>query len=463
MPEVETMEPKASSPSAREAIAALVDEFESAGGPVSADPLRWPGYPEQLKRAAAASGEDESVLSGRARIGEEQFVLIAMDFNFLGGSMGAASGARIVRAFDEARAERLPVVSLIASGGARMQEGMCSLVQMQRVAAAQARTRSEGIPHIAVLRQPTTGGVWAALGSVADVIFAISDSTVAFAGARVRGAAEIREPEFSSEGQFEAGVVDRVLDEGDVRSELKLALRLLQPFQPGPVEPADVPAALGWDRPDAVGGAWEHVLRARSFDRPRAPSYLDAYFDERLELSGDRAGGLTSGLLFGVGRREDRSIAYAAQTGAATGPGGYRAAMRLIELAARLRLPVLTLIDTPGAANDAAAERGGVGTAIGELFQRVAASPVPITSLVIGEGGSGGALALASPERLWIVPAGYFAVIAPEGAAAILARDTSRAPELAERIHLLPKELLRLGVVHGVARVSGDPTSDSPG
>ena len=169
-----------------------------------------------------------------------------------------------------------------------------------------------------------------------------------------------------------------------------------------------------------------------------------------MTISGDRAGGHDPGMLCGFGRRDGRTIAYAAQTGTANTAAGYRTAARLIELAERLRLPVLTLIDTPGAANDAAAERGAIGSAIGELFQRVASSSVPITSLVIGEGGSGGALALAS-ERPWIAPDGYFAVIAPESAASILERDESRAPELAERLRLRPPDLLKLGIVRGIA------------
>jgi acyl-CoA carboxylase subunit beta len=164
-----------------------------------------------------------------------------------------------------------------------------------------------------------------------------------------------------------------------------------------------------------------------------------------LRSRGTGVGGTDPEMLCGFGRRDGRTIAYVAQTGGVGGPAGFRTAARLLGLAARLRLPVLTLIDTPGPANGADAARGAVGTAIGELFQRVVASTVPITSLVIGEGGSGGALALASPDRLWIAPDAYFAVIAPEGAAAILERDPSRAPAIAERMHLRPADLLRLG------------------
>ena len=442
--------PRASSPSARDAIRWLVDEFHELEGPVSGDPLDWPGYPEKLEQARADSGEDESVVTGHARLDGEPLVLIAMDFRFLGGSMGAATGMRICRALDEARRARCVVVSLIASGGARIQEGMCSLVQMQRVAAAQARLRSEGNAHIAVLRHPTTGGVWAALGSVADVVYALPGATVAFAGPRVRGVEAEAGEDFTADGKRRQGAVDRVLGEDELRDELALAVALLRPSPDGGPRAAAVPAIPPSDRKGAVDSAWEHVLRARRASRPRATGYLDSYFEARMSISGDRAGGHDAGMLCGFGRREGRTIAYVAQTGTRNTAAGYRTATRLIELAERLRLPVLTLIDTPGAANDAAAEHGAIGSAIGELFLRVASSSVPITSLVIGEGGSGGALALAS-DRPWIAPDGYFAVIAPESAAAILERDESRAPEVAERLRLRPSDLVELGIVRGIA------------
>ena len=156
-------------------------------------------------------------------------------------------------------------------------------------------------------------------------------------------------------------------------------------------------------------------------------------------------------MLCGVGRRAGRTVAYAAQTGTATTPAGFRTAARLIGLAGRLELPVLTLVDTPGAANDAAAEHAGVGPALAGLFAAVAAARVPITTLVIGEGGSGGALALTSPDRVWITPDAYYSVISPEAATAILKLDPAEAPATADRLRLRPQDLVELAVVTGIA------------
>ncbi|WP_461034866.1 carboxyl transferase domain-containing protein, partial [Streptomyces mayteni] len=184
----------------------------------------------------------------------------------------------------------------------------------------------------------------------------------------------------------------------------------------------------------------------------RATAYLDAYFESREPISGDRCGGVDEGLLAGFGRRAGRTVGYAAQLGTRTTPAGYRTAARLIRLAGRLGHPVLTLVDTPGAANDAAAERAGAGPAIADLFAAVATSPVPVTSLLIGEGGSGGALALAAPGNTWATPDSYFAVINPEAAAAILKRPPGAAETTADELRLRPQDLVELGVVRGIVR-----------
>jgi len=437
--------------SARQAIAAVAERFvEFDEDVVSSDPLGWPGYTAQRARARARSGESESVVCGHARIGSTDVAIIAFDFAFMGGSMGEATGRKITNAFARARAARQSVVTLVASGGCRMQEGMRSLVQMQRIAAAVHELRAAGVPHVSVVRSPTTGGVWAALAAGADVVLARRDATVAFAGRRVRNQDARDEEAFTSEGKLAAGHVDLLVDDSELQPPLAVLLDMLTIARSVPPAPADVPSALG--RGDLPPDGWSAVQRARDPERPRAQAYLERYFDARVPVSGDRAGGSDAGMLCGIGRRQGRPIAYAAQSGTANTPAGFRTAARLIRLADRLNLPILTLIDTPGAANDAAAERGGVGTAIAELLAAVAGARVPITTLVIGEGGSGGALALASPTDLWITPDAYFAVIAPEGATAILKHDPGEAATIANHLRLRPQDLLELGIVRGIAR-----------
>ncbi|WP_107118962.1 carboxyl transferase domain-containing protein [Streptomyces bungoensis] len=437
--------------SARRILALVADEgtFREVPAPTrdspAGGPLGWDGYDASRARAADRTGEEESVVCGTARVHGTEAVLIAFEFGFLGGSLGERTGDRLEAAYTYAREHRLPVVPLIATGGSRMQEGMLALTQLQRVARQSALTREAGLAQVAVLRDPTTGGGWATLGAGADVILALPGAQVGFAGSRVRPP-DADPSAYTAEAQVAAGSADAVVPPGDLRETLGLWLRLLT----GSAGEAGPPHALGATALPGTG--WEAVTRARSPERPRARAYLDAFFSRRVAISGDRCGGTDpDGVLCGFGERDGRTVAYAAQTGAATRPAGYRTAARLIRLADRLGVPVLTLVDTPGAANDAEAERQGAGAAIAEVFGAVAAARVPVTTLVIGEGGSGGALALAAPGNTWVTPDGYFSVIAPELAAAILKRPVSEIEATAGQLRLRPQDLVELGVVRGIA------------
>lgn len=179
---------------------------------------------------------------------------------------------------------------------------------------------------------------------------------------------------------------------------------------------------------------------------------LAAYFEQapRFEIRGDRCGSVDTGLRCGFGRHDGATIGYIAQAGERTTPAGFRTATRLITVATRLRLAVLTLIDTPGAAAAPADEAAGAGSAMAELFVAVASSQVPITSVVIGEGVSGGALALASPGNLWIARDGYLAVTGPEMAASILKLGPGDIPAVTERLRLTPADLMARGIVRGI-------------
>ncbi|MFJ2234075.1 carboxyl transferase domain-containing protein [Streptomyces sp. NPDC087859] len=485
--------------SAREFLALLTDDFTELPAPAREwtpdGPLGWQGYDAARLRATERTGEDESVVCGTGQVEGARAVLLAFEFGYLGGSLGVRTGDRLEAAYAYARAHRLPVVPLVATGGSRMQEGMLALTQLQRVARQSALTREAGLPQIAVLRDPTTGGGWATLGAGADIVLALPGAQIGFAGSRVRPP-DADPSAYTAEAQVAAGAVDAVVRPEELRETLGRWLRLLTgsstraapvPRTPAPghsavadtAGPPTADAAPGTPasddtapRPDAPADAdgageargpgapgsggtaahlpltgWEAVQRARSPRRPRAERYLDDYFTHRVTISGDRCGGTDPGMLCGFGEHAGRTVAYAAQAGTATRPAGYRTAARLIRLADRLGIPVLTLVDTPGAANDAEAERQGAGAAIAEVFGAVASARTPVTTLLIGEGGSGGALALAAPGNTWATPDSYFSVIAPESAAAILKRPPEETEATADQLRIRPQDLVELGVV----------------
>ncbi|WP_405379059.1 MULTISPECIES: carboxyl transferase domain-containing protein [Streptomyces] len=412
-------------------------EAGPAGGP-----LGWPGYDAGLARAAARSGEAEAVVARVGRVGECEAVLLAFEFGFLGGSIGRAAGARIGAALRTARDLRLPVVSLLASGGTRVQEGMHALTQLQAIAREMVRLRAAGLPQLAVLAGPVTGGSWATLGAGADVRLALPGVQVGFSGARVRP--EGADPAaYTAEAQAAAGQVDALVAWEELPGAVAGWLALLTRPARGPVPPPSVP---GGGAPPATG--WEAVERARSAGRPRARAHLAAAFGRLAPLACP-----DPGLLVGLGEAGGRSAGYVAQLGTRTTPAGFRSATRLIRLADRLSIPVLTLVDTPGAANDARAEREGVGAAVAETITALAAARVPVTTLVVGEGGSGGAVALTAPGRIWVTPGSYYSVLAPEPAAAVLKRDVSdpsAVAEVAERLRLRPQDLVAMGLARGI-------------
>ena len=340
-----------------------------------------------------------------------------------------------------------------------MQEGTSALLQMQAVTAAIAGARRAGIPHVAVAGDPTTSGVWSSLIAGADVLISVPGARVSFSGSRTRPAgADPRSPEYLADGKWDRGFVDVLSGVPGLRAEVAAVVRLLSPRSRGdgprraplPAWPAGDGAGDGDTDGPPRADAWTHVSGARSPRRARADRWLAGYFGQRFEIRGDRCGGVDPGLCCGFGSHPGATIAYVAQTGLRTTPAGFRTATRLLGLAARFRLPVLTLIDTPAAAAAPADEAAGVGTAIAELFVAMAASQVPVTSVVIGEGVSGGALALASPGDLWIARDGYLAVTAPELAVSILKLDARDIPQVATWLRLTPAELTSRGIVRGI-------------
>jgi acyl-CoA carboxylase subunit beta len=401
---------------------------------VAGDPLGFPGYD------VAGIEPGDAVVTGRT----SAYAFIQNRFEVHGGTMGLAVGEKVVRAYDRARDLRLPVVVATCTGGARVQEGMLALPQLARTAAAAERHAAAGLLSLAVHQSPTTGGVYISYAAAADLQAVHPMATIGFAGPRVAETVTGRRlPAGSHTGAslYENGWVDALVSPGEEAEWIDVALGdkdLALPTRP-----------LATVEVDDVGGAWGEVLRARA---PGRPSGLDRA--ARLCRSWTEIRGADPVVRAGLATVADRRCVVVATdrysgTGR-PGPSAYRTAQRAVQLAGRLGLPVLTLVDTPGAEPSAEAEADGIARALSETFTVFAACPTPVVSVCVGEGGSGGALALSFADRLLMCEHAIFSVIGPEGAAAILERDGSRAPDVADRLKLTARDVVAVGVADAV-------------
>ena len=447
-------------------MASLTTSFEEQDESLAGtDPLGFPGYAEQLDAARRESGLSEACLWGWAEIDGVKCALVVGDFGFLGGSMGVAVGEKVANAFDAARRVRLPVVTVTASGGARMQEGMAALAQMASTTEAIRQHRDAGLAHVCLLTSPTTGGVYASFASLADVVLAEPGATIGFAGPRVVAELAGEAPPsdvHTAEFAFAHGLIDAIVERADQPSAIATVLQTLAGREragpPHPSEPKAPPSPAPPSTPPsgASPSAWERLQLVRDPARPKARTILDALLSSSFELRGDRSGEPDdAAMVVRLGSLAGADTPVVAIGTDASGDGrirpqGFRKAIRAIKLAGRFGLPVLTIIDTRGADPLASSEGGGIASAIAHTFLAMLECPTPTLAAVTGEGGSGGALALAAADRVVAWENSVFSVIAPEGAAAILYRDAEKAPELADRLGITVPDLVRLGIVDEV-------------
>lgn len=422
----------------------------------SRDPLGWEDYTSALERAAAASDRDESVTAGSALIGGHKVEVASFDFGFIAGSMGEVAGERIARAIERAAERKVPFVLVTATGGARMQEGMRALVQMAKVVAARVTLGRAHQPFIAVLGNPTTGGVLASVGALADATIVESGATIGFAGPRVAErftGSSLSEGSHTAENAFIKGLVDEVADTDDMKETVINALGAFAVDVPEVVEPPSMPS-LG----APPGDAWSTVEMARSPERPFAHELLLEMTESLFVLNGDRSGANDPAVDVALGRIfGQRIVALALDRQRAPKPSAYRKALRGIRLAERLGIPIVTFIDTKGADPSEESEAGGIAWEIASLFEAMLTVPVRTVAIVTGEGGSGGALAFATTDVLLAYEGSFFSVIGPELAAEILWRDPMRGPEAAQRLQVSAHELVKHGIADELIPEPPDP------
>ncbi|WP_119730328.1 acetyl-CoA carboxylase carboxyltransferase subunit alpha [Thermomonospora amylolytica] len=432
------------------------------------DPLEFSdgrtSYAAALSRARTADGPDEAVVCLRGTVQGRPVIAAIMDFRFFGGSMGCAVGERIAAAAELALLERTPLLLVTSSGGARMQEGALSLMQMAKTSQAMAALDEAGVLTITLVTDPTYGGVAASFATLSDIVLAEPGARMGFAGPRViEQTIRERLPKGFQTAEFllESGLVDGVVPRPQLRPVLA---RLLDAGRAGGRDGRERPPARLFRAPEEVpaGDPWEAVQLARNVDRPTTLDYAGYLLEDFQELHGDRMSGDCPAIVGGIGRLDGRPIMFIGNEKGHTTrdravrnfgmgtPAGYRKAARLMRLAGKLGLPVVTLIDTPGAFPGLQAEQQGQAVAIAENLRLMSGLPVPIVAVVTGEGGSGGALALGVADRVLALRHAVYSVISPEGCASILWKDAAAAPQAAAALRVDAGSLLRHGIVDAV-------------
>lgn len=454
---------------ARERIRMVADEntFEEWDARMEfVNPLQFKGYEGKVKSLQEKTGLDEAVVTGKARIGGHETMLAVCDGRFLMASMGQIVGEKITRAVERATKEKLPVIIFACSGGARMQEGMVSLMQMAKTAAALKRHSEAGLLYVSVLTDPTTGGVTASFAMLGDVILAEPQALIGFAGPRVieQTIGEKLPKGFQrSEFLLEHGFLDRIVERHEMRQVLCEILRLHEAGQQDFSEEVQQKSELsGETTQKSEKTAWERVQISREKDRPVGQDYIERLFPDFLEFHGDRYFGDDPAIIGGIASFQGKKVTVLAQAkGKSTkenvernfgmpSPEGYRKALRLMKQAEKFGRPVLCFVDTPGAFCGLEAEERGQGEAIARCLFEMSDLKVPVLSLVIGEGGSGGALAMAVANEVWMMENAVYSVLSPEGFASILWKDSTRAKEAAEVMKLTATDLQKLGMIEKV-------------
>lgn len=478
------------------------DSFEEWDTGLSTEnPLHMIGYPDKIKALQDKTKLDEAVITGKARIGENEVALMVMDGRFLMASMGEVVGEKIARGVERATKEKLPVIIFTCSGGARMQEGMTSLMQMAKTSAALKRHSDAGLLYITVLTDPTTGGVTASFAMLGDIILAEPKALIGFAGPRViEQTIHKKLPKGFQRSEFllKHGFIDKIVERKDMKTVLEqiLTMHRLTTKHSGIVKNTGVVSEIKTDlntvnpsskREDvqAVSNknagksrkqklslaqkkragektAWERVLTSREKDRPVVEDYIYGLFEEFIEFHGDRNFGDDAAICGGIAYFQGKPVTVIAQMkGKSTAeniarnfgmpePEGYRKALRLMKQAEKFHRPIICFVDTPGAFCGMEAEERGQGEAIARNLYEMSALKTPILSVLIGEGGSGGALAMAVADEVWILENAVYSILSPEGYAAILWKDGSQAARAAKAMKLTSYDLYKAGFVEKI-------------
>ncbi len=435
------------------------------------NPLDFPGYEKKVLAAQEKTGLSEAIVTGKGTIKGFETAIGICDARFIMSSMGHVMGEKITLMVERATKEKMPVILYACSGGARMQEGIVSLMQMAKTSAALKKHHEAGQLFVSVLTDPTTGGVTASFAMLGDIILAEPNALIGFAGPRViEQTIGQKLPEGFQRAEFllEHGFVDKIVERENQKDVLADILRMhkncaMHKNPQDGLEKQDEDVENYLEKQKLSGkNAWDTVKLSRSADRPVALDYIHALFDDFMEFHGDRYFGDDGAIIGGIATFLGMPVTVIGQQKGRTtkenihrnfgmpSPEGYRKALRLMKQAETFQRPIICFVDTPGAFCGIEAEERGQGEAIARNLFEMAALTVPVLSIVIGEGGSGGALAMAVANEVWMMENAIYSILSPEGFASILWKDSKKAPDAARVMKITAADLCERGLIERV-------------
>ena len=438
--------------------------------PVS-NPLDFEGYEEKLAETREKTGASEAVTVGQCNIYGEPAVIGVCETRFLMGSMGHVVGEKITAAIERATELRLPVFIFCASGGARMQEGIVSLMQMAKTSAAIQKHGEAGLLYSTILTDPTTGGVTASFAMLGDVIMAEPGALIGFAGPRVIKQTigqELPEGFQTAEFLLEHGFIDGIVERENLKKTLYF---LIKTHQCEEGKYADFKKDFHFELNEIIKErswktlpitAWEKVKAVRQVGRPSATDYMEHIFDFFVEAHGDRNFRDDKAIVGGIAFLDGQPVTVIADVKGKDVkecqernfgmpmPEGYRKALRLMKQAEKFNRPIISFVNTSGAFCGIEAEERGQGEAIARNLLEMSALKVPVLCILIGEGGSGGALATAVGNEVWMMENATYSILSPEGFASILGKDSAKAQQASEVMNITAQDLKCLGIIEQI-------------
>ena len=428
-------------------------------------------YDEKIKSDQFRTGLNEAVVTGTAKINGEDIIIIALDFGFLGGSMGLIVGEKVALAYELASKKNLPAITIINSGGSRIQEGVISLMQMSKTVSSANLLKNSNIPMITILCNPSTGQTMSSFATISDIIIGEPGAKIGYSSYRKlkNKNSDDSKKQYTSEEFLTNGIIDLVVSRDELKYKISVLISILKPKYSYKSKKLKITK----NKNIKFNNALESLKISRNIDRPKSSIYINNIFSEFIELHGDRIGNDDNSVIIGIGKivnepfvlvAQERRVITKSNNNVSRNynnkimPSGFRKANRALKLAEKFKIPCLCLVDAVYPELSLKSEYSGLAYSISELLSNKLSLETPILSIIIGEGGSETALAFSIADSIMMQKNSIFTPLSPEEAAKIRLGDSRKVKEISNMMRFTSEDCLKLGIID---RVIDEPNEGS--